>query len=103
MWDTAGEERFRSLTPMYYKNAEAVLITFSLCSQISFENLNKWVQDVEEHGTLPNMMKILLGTKSDLIEEREVSQKEGEKLAKNNGFHYFETSAKEGTNVDQLF
>ena len=49
------------------------------------------------------MMKILLGTKSDLIAEREVSQKEGEKLAKNNGFHYFETSAKEGTNVDQLF
>ena len=49
------------------------------------------------------MMKILVGTKSDLISEREVSQKEGEKLAKNNGFYYFETSAKEGTNVDQMF
>ena len=85
---------------MYYKNAEAVLITFSLCSQISFESLDKWIRDVDENGTLPNMMKILLATKSDLISEREVSQKEAEKLAKNNGFVYFETSAKEGTNVE---
>ena len=85
---------------MYYKNAEAVLITFSLCSQISFESLEKWIRDVDENGTLPNMMKILLATKSDLISEREVSQKEAEKLAKNNGFVYFETSAKDGTNVE---
>ena len=88
---------------MYYKNAEAVLITFSLCSQISFESLDKWIRDVDENSTFPNIMKVLLGTKSDLISEREVSQKDGEKLAKNNGFHYFETSAKEGTNVDQMF
>ena len=47
LWDTAGEERFRALTPMYYKSAEAILLAFSLIDSETFENLPKWIREIE--------------------------------------------------------
>lgn len=47
LWDTAGEERFRALTPMYYKSAEAILLAFSLTDSETFENLNKWIREID--------------------------------------------------------
>lgn len=101
MWDKPGDDEYFALAKTYFRDAKAVLISFSLNSKTSFESLAKHIKDVDNFGT-PNMMKILLGTKSDLVQEREVSQKEGETLANNNGFHYFETSAKDGSNVHQV-
>ena len=66
LWDTAGEERFRSLTPMYYKTAQAILISFSLTSAESFESLDKWVKDVDQNATTANFVKVIVGMKSDL-------------------------------------
>ena len=66
MWDTAGEERFKALTSMYYKNAHAILIGFDLSSADSFEGLEKWVKEVDEKAQIPNHVKVIVGLKSDL-------------------------------------
>ena len=88
---------------MYYKNAEAVLITFSLTSSESFENLDKWITEIDKNATTNNYVKILVGTKCDCDDQKEIPYKEGQKYAKNNGAIYFETSAKDGTNVEEMF
>ena len=72
LWDTAGEERFRALTPMYYKSAEAILLAFSLIDSETFENLPKWIREIEQNATKTNCVKILVGTKSDMDSLKEV-------------------------------
>ena len=54
------------MTSMYYKSSHAILIAFDLTSLISFESLNKWIDDVEENATTPNALKVIVGLKSDL-------------------------------------
>ena len=78
-------------------------MAFSLSDEDSFENLEEWLKDVEQNNTISNAMKILVGTKSDLTERRVVRQQDAEKFAKKHNFRYFETSAKEGTNIDEMF
>ena len=84
-WDTAGEERFRALTPMYYKNAEGILIAFNLTSAESFENLEKWMNEIEQNATISNSIKFILGTKCDLDDKKEVTYKEASRFAKMHG------------------
>ena len=69
MWDTAGEERFRSLASMYYKDAEAILVGFSLGDYQSFENMNTWLEEVEDNITIHNSVKVIVGLKCDLPEQ----------------------------------
>ena len=65
LWDTAGEERFRSLTPLYYKDAHAILVAFSLLSLESFDNLDKWMKEIDQHIATTNFVLVMVGTKSD--------------------------------------
>ena len=65
LWDTAGEERFRALVPMYYKDAHAIIVAFSLTSSDSFENLDKWLKDIENNATISNYVLVIVGNKSD--------------------------------------
>jgi len=69
VWDTAGEERFRSLASMYYKDAEAILVGFSLGDYQSFENMNTWLEEVEDNITIHNSVKVIVGLKCDLPEQ----------------------------------
>ena len=103
VWDTAGEERFRSLTHMYYRDAVAIILSFSLADAKSFESLETWLDEIEEKVQLGNFLKILVGTKSDLENQREVSIAQASKFADDNGWVFMETSAKANTNVHQLF
>ena len=66
LWDTAGEERFKALTPMYYRTAECILLAFSLTSAESYENLERWMKDVDNNATTANYIKIIVGLKCDL-------------------------------------
>ena len=102
IWDTAGAERFRSLTPMYYKDAQAVILAFSLTRMDSFEALDSWITEVEEKSQESNYVKVIIGNKSDLMGQ-EVPYSKGSKYAKECGAMYFETSAKNGTNVNEVF
>jgi len=71
IWDTAGEEKFRSLTPMYYKNASAVLCVYDCCSKDSFESVGKWAKEIEDKGT-GDVAMILVANKCDMAEQQEV-------------------------------
>lgn len=102
VWDTAGQERFRTITPAYYRNAMGVLILFDVTNKKSFDNVDYWVRNLDEHGA-PGVQKILVGNKIDLVQKRKVPAADAQALADKYGMLYFETSAKDDTNVEQCF
>lgn len=65
IWDTAGEEKFRSLTPMYYKNSSAVILVYDTTNIETFESISKWIKEIEEHRT-HNVLIFLVGNKCDM-------------------------------------
>jgi small GTP-binding protein len=102
IWDTAGQEKFRSITKAYYRTAAGVLIVFDVTDRKSFDQLTSWVNDVR---TLcdATAMSTLVGAKSDLAEERVVTILEAETFAQHSHMPYIETSAKTGENVRDAF
>lgn len=101
IWDTAGQERYRSLTKNFFCKSDGVVIVFDLTDKKSFEKIQLWIHSVKEYSNLSDCM-ILLGNKVD-IGEREVSTEQANLLAERYNIQYFETSAKENTNVDEAF
>lgn len=99
MWDTAGHEIFRSVTKTYYRGAAAALILFDLSCEDSFTATSNWIKDVSEMAR-PDVVKILVGNKTDLVQERKVKREDAEEYAQANGMKYFEVSAKTGENVE---
>lgn len=102
IWDTAGQERYHSLAPMYYRGAAAAIIVYDMTNQASFDRAKKWVQELLAQGNA-NMVMALAGNKSDLLDARKVSTEEAQAYAQENGLFFMETSAKEATNVNELF
>ncbi|KAJ1532627.1 Ras- protein Rab-4A, partial [Nowakowskiella sp. JEL0078] len=101
IWDTAGQESFRSISRAYYRGAIGCLLVFDITRRETFTHLVSWLEDVKQHG---NEIRIaLVANKCDLSSKRQVSQEEGESFAKRNGLLYVETSAKTGDNVDGAF
>jgi len=100
-WDTAGQERYRSITDNFFKNANGIVLVFDINARESFDNLKIWIQSVNLKVNNTNIKRILLGNKTDL--ERNVSFEEGEAFAKEHGFVYFETSAKDNVNIQNAF
>lgn len=101
IWDTAGQEAFRSITRAYYRGATGALLVYDISRRVSFEHLAQWLMDARQHAQ-PNMVIILIGNKSDL-DRREVTYDEGAWFARQNGLFFLETSAKTGQNVDAAF
>ena len=102
IWDTAGMERYRSITNAYYKGAKGVIVVYDICRQKSFENVDKWIDDFKSKAD-DDAVIILIGNKSDLDEKREVSKEEAESKAQKNKFGFMETSAKDNNNVQKAF
>ena len=104
LWDTAGTEKFRSITTGYYRGANAAFVVFDLTSKASFNSLNEWIENYYKYSN-PDSEKnvVLIGNKSDLVDKREVTEEEIENFAKDNNIMYFETSAKDGKNIDECF
>ena len=101
LWDTAGQERFRTITYSFYKNANGVILCFDLTSQESFKNVKSWLDGIYQH-TDPDIVKVLVGNKSDLAEHREVTYEQAMEVAEQHKMEYFETSAKTRENIDNL-
>ena len=102
IWDTAGQERYKSLTKGFFRNAEGVMLVYDVTNSETYENLKYWMQSIknnlgENMGEIPI---IIIGNKID-CQEREVSVEEAENFWKEQGFPYFETSAKTGENIDK--
>ncbi|XP_073142627.1 ras-related protein RABF2a-like [Henckelia pumila] len=102
IWDTAGQERYHSLAPMYYRGAAAAIIVYDITNQASFDRAKKWVHELQAQGN-PNMVMALTGNKVDLLEARKVAAEEAQTYAQENGLFFMETSAKDATNVNDLF
>jgi Ras-related protein Rab-2A len=93
LWDTAGQESFRSITRSYYRGAQGALLVFDITKRSSFAHLQSWLEEVRRQGT-DNMTVLVVGNKSDLAADREVTREEAEAFARANNLRYIETSAK---------
>ena len=102
IWDTAGQERFRNVTKSYFQSSQGLVLVYDITDRESFEKLNFWVDNIKNNAP-ENVKLILVGNKCDLANERKVSYEEGENYAKNLNIKFFEASARDGTNVNELF
>lgn len=100
IWDTAGQEKFRSLITMYYKDASAIIAVYDVSNKASFEGLKTWVEEIKEKAP-ENTLVILVGNKTDLIKENDVE--DAEEYADKMGCKLICMSAKENINVEQCF
>lgn len=102
IWDTAGQERYRSLAPMYYRGAYSALVVFDLTDTSSFEGARTWIEELKKQASR-EMLIVLIGNKADLAHLRKIKREQGEHLAKEYSCYYFETSAKTGDSIDDVF
>ena len=100
IWDTAGQENYRSITRAYYKNSVCAILVYDITNRDSFEHISSWIDDCLSQSPKTVFM-VLVGNKSDLSEKRRVTIEEGQQMAKNHNLLFFETSAKTGENIDQ--
>ena len=100
LWDTGGQERFKSISQNTIKNCKGVVVVFDLTKKISFEKVTDWIEQVREISR--KVPVCLFGNKSDLS-NREVTQEEIDKLCKEQNLVYFETSAKNNTGITEGF
>ena len=103
IWDTCGQEVYRSLISSFYNNASLAIMVYSINNENSFNNLDFWLNEIRTKAN-PDINIILIGNKNDLENERKISKDLGQEFSDNNGLNlFFESSAKTGFNVKQLF
>ena len=100
LYDTAGQEKFKSITLNYFKETEGIILMYDITNTSSFESIPGWIKSVKEYKGEDYPM-ILLGNKLDKNEERQINKEDGEQLAKENGIDFFEISNKDGINVEE--
>uniref|UniRef100_A0A1D1XC56 Ras-related protein RABC2a n=1 Tax=Anthurium amnicola TaxID=1678845 RepID=A0A1D1XC56_9ARAE len=104
IWDTAGQEKFRTLTSSYYRGAQGIILVYDVTRRETFTNLSDvWAKEIELYSTIPDCIKILVGNKVDKESERMVTREEGITLAKEYGCLFLECSAKTRENVEKCF
>lgn len=101
LWDTAGQERFRSLTTAFFRDAMGFLLMFDLTNQQSFLNVRNWMSQLQANAYCDNPDIVLVGTKVDLQDLRDVHARQARELADRYGIPYFETSAVTGVEVER--
>lgn len=103
IWDTAGQERFKTITETYYKGAAGVVLVYAVNDRKTFNSLENWIKQISESQP-QSMCKIIVGNKADVPDsQRQVSKAEGEALAKKYGIPFLESSAKNNTNINEIF
>jgi len=102
IWDTAGQEKFRSITRSYYRGAAGCLLVYDITRRETFEHLPTWLDDCRKYSN-QNITIMLIGNKSDSENKRQVSKEEGEEFARKNNLTFVETSAKTSDNVEHAF
>ena len=102
IWDTAGQERFKNIIASYYRGAHGILLIFDVTDKDSFKNLSNWLIEIEKNAS-KNVLKVLIGNKSDLEDKRVVTYNQGKEFADTYGLKYIETSAKKNLNVNEAF
>ena len=102
LWDTAGSEKFRSITKGYYSNTCCALIVYDITNQNSFDSVKQWIEDVKNYADKDTHL-VLVGNKIDLKDQRKISKEDGQNLATQNGMDFYESSALTGENINNIF
>ena len=103
IWDTCGQEVYRSLISSFFRSASLAIIVYSIDTEDSFNNIEKWLNDIKTQSN-PDIKIFLIGNKADLEDKRRLTKEQGEQLCRDHKLAYFmETSAKTGFNVQNVF
>ena len=102
LWDTAGQDRYRTIAKNYYKGSHGILLLYDVTKTSSFENIREWIKDIREE-VYEKAIIFLIGNKIDKKDQIKIKTEEGEKLAEEFNIPFFEASAKSGENVDEIF
>ncbi len=102
IWDTAGHEKFRTITTSYYKSAHAIIILYDITDQSTFDHVKNWMVDIDKFGK-QGVLRVIVGNKKDLEDKRQVSEESAKTFADKNGIKFMEISAKNNINIEQLF
>ncbi|KAH3759743.1 small GTP-binding protein domain [Pelomyxa schiedti] len=102
IWDTAGQERYRSITSVYYRGTAAAILVYDITKRQTFTNIVKWLHDIRTNAE-KEIVVMLLGNKTDLVDCREVTTEEAQAYAYTNNLLFFETSALSDINVNTAF
>ena len=102
IWDTAGQENFRSVTRAYYKASAVAMVVYDITKEETFEHIQAWLKDCKELAPR-TVLLVLIGNKSDLEDQRVITKERGEYLAKENNMMFFETSALNGNGIEEAF
>jgi Ras-related protein Rab-11A len=102
IWDTAGQERYKAITSAYYKGAKGAFVVYDITRKNTFDSVNRWVSDISAAAD-KKITLLLIGNKSDLEDQRQVTKEQGEEKAKELGLAFMETSACSGDNLEKAF
>ena len=102
IWDTAGQEKYRSMTRGYLRDSNGIFIVFDLSKKKSFDSLQSWLDEINNADISKNCVKILIGNKSD-FKEKEVDEDTAKKFAEENNMKFLSVSAKKGINIESMF
>ena len=102
IWDTAGQEKYRSLAPMYYRGSSAAILVYDIANPSTFAALQDWVNELNNNGP-EGLVLAICGNKSDLEDDRMVGRSVGKEYADRINALFIETSAKDGSNVQDMF
>ena len=101
IWDTSGQERFRSITQNFYRNADGILFVYDVTNRESFSHIKDWLMDSQVEDS--DIKRILVGNKVDLEDKRAIDAEKMNSFAESKKMKCFETSAKSGENVETIF
>lgn len=102
IWDTAGQEKFRTITSSYYRGTHGIIIVYDICDKVSFDNLTGWIEEVDKN-TGKGVIKLIMGNKVDKKMNRIVDYNTAKQYADDRNIKYIETSAKSSENVTEAF
>jgi small GTP-binding protein len=102
LWDTGGQEKFRCITAPFYRGALGGIIVYDVTNRQTFQSIDYWVEQIRDKA-MQGVAMLLIGNKSDMWEDRQVTEEEGRKLAETLKMPWLETSAKNGDNVQEAF
>ncbi|KAJ8605746.1 hypothetical protein CTAYLR_008475 [Chrysophaeum taylorii] len=102
IWDTAGQEQFRTITRSYFRGAQGIVLVYDITDRGTFNSVRSWMAQINDHADA-QVNRVLIGNKADFETARQVSTEEGQRLADEYGVKFFETSAKNDVNVTECF
>ena len=104
IWDTSGQDRFRSMTNLYYRDAQVAILTYDVTNEQSLDSLTYWLKELNDKVDQDNMLLCLAGNKNDVdASQKRVQTAKGKEFAEKNNMLFYETSAKTGAGLKELF